>query len=206
MINNRLNKDIRDYIVSEAVKKAGIPEAFDEIKKRRAKWADDVRIHALGGKEKAKKAESIKKRFEKTAAEFPKGLIDGPFRTGYDIAVNIAGKYFRVGFCGSVGSIPHQGRVYKITLSETVLKADHQLASEFDDIERDNLSIEEKRDDIRVKVRAAVDSLTTVKKLLEIWPEVSELLPKESKPAAKLPMVPVSELNAEIGLPSEVTL
>ncbi|MFA2284800.1 Nmad5 family putative nucleotide modification protein, partial [Escherichia coli] len=51
---------------------------------------------------------------------------------------------------------------------------------------------------------AALNSVTTVKRLIEVWPESKELLPKEAdKASTALPALRVEDLNKMIGLPSE---
>ncbi|MFT7963069.1 Nmad5 family putative nucleotide modification protein, partial [Salmonella enterica] len=46
--------------------------------------------------------------------------------------------------------------------------------------------------------------VTTVKRLIEVWPESKELLPKEAdKASTALPALRVEDLNKMIGLPSE---
>ncbi|ELV4980379.1 hypothetical protein SHB81_000001, partial [Escherichia coli] len=53
-------------------------------------------------------------------------------------------------------------------------------------------------------VWAALNSVTTVKRLIEVWPESKELLPKEAdKASTALPALRVEDLNKMIGLPSE---
>ncbi|MFN0682916.1 Nmad5 family putative nucleotide modification protein, partial [Escherichia coli] len=53
-------------------------------------------------------------------------------------------------------------------------------------------------------VRLPLNSVTTVKRLIEVWPESKELLPKEAdKASTALPALRVEDLNKMIGLPSE---
>lgn len=51
------------------------------------------------------------------------------------------------------------------------------------------------------KNRGVIESVTTTGRLREIWPEVSELLPKGSETqGAMLPAICLADLNAELGL------
>lgn len=52
------------------------------------------------------------------------------------------------------------------------------------------------------KVRGILESVKTIKQLLELWPEVKDFIPTEvMKPSAMhLPMVPIDEINKELGL------
>lgn len=54
-------------------------------------------------------------------------------------------------------------------------------------------------DEARLAVRTILDSVTTTKRLLEVWPEVEKYLPGEGKPVESKALVPpVSELNKKI--------
>lgn len=195
----RLNRRIKDDIIANAVIKAGVPEKKKALIKRRADWVENVRLAAIGGKEVDKKIQSIKKRFE----ELPKGIIEsGVFRTDYDIYLNVAGARFRAYFNGKDN---YQGdQVHKITPAGFTIKADDPLAKEFTAIEKEEGAISEEESTIRVNVEGALSEVTTVKKLLEAWPEVKELLPSDLSPVKKqLPAVKSSDINKLIGLPSE---
>lgn len=78
------------------------------------------------------------------------------------------------------------------------LDVDHPLTLEFNSISNDwnNLKTESIR--LRSEVRAVLDSVTTVKRLLEVWPEVKDLLPELKKPTVNLPVVQIDRINAEI--------
>ena len=84
-----------------------------------------------------------------------------------------------------------------------MLAADHPLSVEFSQLEDERETLAKKRDDLRTEVRAAVNSCTTVAKLLRIWPEAKELLPAYATQTTNLPAVQVDKLNAAIGLPTE---
>lgn len=54
---------------------------------------------------------------------------------------------------------------------------------------------------LRSRVKAVVESVTSVGRLVEVWPEVTELLPEvHAGPKGTLPALLISDLNAEIGL------
>jgi hypothetical protein len=58
--------------------------------------------------------------------------------------------------------------------------------------------------EIEATVWAALNSVTTLKRLIEVWPESKELIPKDSDNAkAALPALRVEDLNRMIGLPTE---
>lgn len=54
---------------------------------------------------------------------------------------------------------------------------------------------------LRSRVKAVVESVTSVARLVEVWPEVTELLPEvHAGPKGTLPALLIADLNAEIGL------
>lgn len=203
----RLNNKIREAIIKNAIVKSGVVAREDELIARRAKLADDVRLFAIGGADAEKKLDS---EFEKVRKQLKK-LDDGFFkytsypspRTDYDIDVNFAGRAARLYFNG----LEHnQGKaVYKnyITGNRVVITVDNQLNDEFDEIEIEQRTVNDLRAHVKAEVTAMVNSVTTVKKLLEIWPESKELLPPEEQVQSTAIVANVDNLNTIIGLPSE---
>ncbi|MBZ7312623.1 hypothetical protein FMK79_17585 [Klebsiella oxytoca] len=58
--------------------------------------------------------------------------------------------------------------------------------------------------EIESTVWAALNSVTTLKRLVEVWPESKELIPESSDDArTTLPALKVEDLNRMIGLPTE---
>ncbi|MBZ7208083.1 hypothetical protein FMK66_11450 [Klebsiella michiganensis] len=63
-----------------------------------------------------------------------------------------------------------------------------------------------RKKEIEATVWAALNSVTTLKRLIEVWPESKELIPENSDNArASLPALKVEDLNRMIGLPTEDT-
>lgn len=48
-----------------------------------------------------------------------------------------------------------------------------------------------------------LNSVTTVKRLLEVWPEVEAFVPKNPEQLNNLPAIPLAQLNSVLGLPPE---
>lgn len=85
-----------------------------------------------------------------------------------------------------------------------MFSAEHEITKRFDEICALQQKLEAKKKDIESNVWAALNSVTTVKRLIEVWPESKELLPKEAdKASTALPALRVEDLNKMIGLPSE---
>lgn len=62
-------------------------------------------------------------------------------------------------------------------------------------------ALSEKKGALYQRVSNVINSVTTVKRLLEVWPEVKDFLPEEnSGPAGGLPAEIIADLNKEIGL------
>ena len=189
----RLNTHIRDTIISNALEKSGNKARRDATAKRRQIWADAVRVSALGPD--AAKIELIVAKADKLAAELPEG-----YRSGYSIAstrgnltLNCAGLTVRV----------NEWDGMKLSPSTHTLLADDPLVQEFHDICSEEKANAESWEAVKTSVKAAVHSVTTVAKLLKIWPEAKELLPtyvEESKD--QLPAIQVADLNKLVGLPS----
>lgn len=62
-------------------------------------------------------------------------------------------------------------------------------------------ALSDKKRALYQRVHRVINSVTTVKRLLEVWPEVKDFLPEEnSGPAGGLPTEIIADLNKEIGL------
>lgn len=89
-----------------------------------------------------------------------------------------------------------------------VIKSDHPYAvmlAKAKDLQADHDAMREdyheKRSAARVKAMRVIDSVTTVKRLLEIWPQVQEFLPEMvSGQGGGVPAYLVEDLNKEFGL------
>lgn len=202
----RLNNRIKEEIVEKALIKAGIPDKKKAIRKRRAAWAEAVRIAAIGGAEMEKKIKSINRRFKKAMSEFPEDLIsrESLFRTDHHIYMNVGGCQAYAQFNGTTSGWPRNNRVYKVSPAKFTLEADAPLAVEFRAIEAEEKDVDEEESNLRANVIGALSKVGSVKRLLDMWPEAKELLPSDLSPVkAQLPAVRTEDLNAMIGLPSE---
>jgi len=82
------------------------------------------------------------------------------------------------------------------------LEDDHPHVQEVRDYAKDLLRLVTKKDDIERQVEASLTGITTVAKLLKVWPEAKVLLPDDiDAPSSSLPAVQVDTLNQLIGLP-----
>lgn len=85
-----------------------------------------------------------------------------------------------------------------------LFSADHALSKRFEKLNKKESKIKKKESEIEANVQAALNSVTTIKRLIEIWPESKELIPADiSKASVLLPALQVEDLNKLIGLPTD---
>lgn len=201
----KLTNAIRDVIVHNAVAKSGLNDVRDAIVKQRAEWANKVRLEAIGGVEVEKSLRAINDQYEALRESVPKrvqGDFRKPAKTRNDIHLNIAGISFNAYFHGNI-DYSRCDQVYRISPSSHTLFAENPLVAEFYEIHNKQEEYDDKLSTLTNSVRAAVQKVTTVKKLLEVWPEAKELIPEEvEKQVKQLPAIKTEDLNKMIGLPT----
>lgn len=205
-MTTRLNVELRNKIVENAVAKSEVPKLKDAYTTGLKKWIDDVWLLAIGGKKALAKLEKVAELEAKIRADFPKDLHtnDRLLRRDYDLGLNLAGMNLRLYFYGGLTSASghSEGKHYRFTPSHFTIEGGHPLHQKFLDLEADKHAYEDTEATIRGNVRSAVNSVSTVEKLVELWPEAIELLPAETaKPCTALAVQP-AELNTMIGLPT----
>lgn len=212
----RLTKLIKEQIVANAITKSGILNREAKNIKARAKLADKCRIESLGGKAKLNKMVKAA-ALAKEATDAVKSISDnntGDFRATFNRQIQIT-----VAFGGMQDTLQYNGntlptketdkRVYLTPAPfghyrSLTVPADHTLTKEWDAINAEQKIINDIRDNISVNTWAILESVTTDKKLIEIWPESFELIPKSvASPTINLPTTDVKTLNDMIGIPSD---
>lgn len=201
----KLTKAVKEQIVKNAVEKSGLINEHNKIIQRRAEWANNVRLFAIGGADVEKQLIAINEQYEKLYASVD-GSLRGDFRkpvkADNDIYVNVSGISFTALFNGQLG-YNKSDHIYKITPNNIVLLADNPLVAEFHEIHNQQEEYNNKVVTLNNSVNGVIANITTVKKLLDVWPEAKELLPPEiEKQTINLPMVQTADLNKLIGLPS----
>lgn len=79
--------------------------------------------------------------------------------------------------------------------------ADHPLTERWLQFENTKKSLNSERDNLSSHIRAVLASVTTIKKLIEIWPEIKEFAePFEKEPIVTAVSFPIQELNTRLGL------
>jgi len=206
----RLNKSIRNSIINNAIKASGVNTRQEALIKRRAKLADDVRLFAIGGSEREAELNAAYDKVVKYAkTNTVESFIDIEVSRseGYGINVNFAGRAVDLYFTGKeeycysdAVSKPYVNTSYSKRIAIT---ADNPLNDEFDAINKEQRIIDDLRTQVKSEVTAMVNSVTTIKKLLELWPESEGLLPAGEKSQSTALVADVNKLNTMIGLPKE---
>lgn len=201
----RLTNDIKDIIKNNALAKAGIFKQKEELKKEFNQLALDVRIEALGGEDKAKKMELVLE----VAISNLKMLRE---EVNSDIGTyNSKNSRIIPAFAGQrttlyYGNDKDDNEIRLLTPSrdKCLFSADHELSKRFEKLNKKESRIKKKESEIEANVQAALNSVTTIKRLIEIWPESKELIPTDiSKASIQLPALQVEDLNKLIGLPTD---
>lgn len=195
----RLTNNLRDKIVANAMAKTPLAAEKATLQQDKYTLAEAFRIASLGGPEEAARLQRVNARLEKEIAAIPDALRNTftPMRHDYDMGrMNLGG--LRVNLPYAAGTADR-----RICPTGAVFEGDHPLVLQFHELTNRGADIEKRSSDLRIQVNAVLDSCTTVKKLLDVWPEAKELLPTDVEEARpQLPAVQTAELNALIGLPT----
>ncbi|EJD6501589.1 hypothetical protein VCB84_002019 [Providencia rettgeri] len=201
----RLTNSLKEVITQNALEKSGVIQQEKELDLKYNKLALEVRIEALGGESKAKEMDGLYSK----AVELTEKLRQS---VNEDIGVHYALRHRLYASFGGMrlwlkyGKKENGDKTYLLTPcdSKCLFAADHPLSIKFSELEDEKRNITNKVKDVKSNVTAALNSVTTVKRLLAIWPEAKELLPKDVEKASfQLPALKVEKLNEIIGLPTE---
>ena len=196
MSSIRLTTRMKEKIARNALIKSGVFTELEEVTKLKNQLALDARVVAFGGKKKTEEVDQLSSKLMAISEELEK--------LGCSFYLTVSGR--RVGWY----SYGKDGNGEDILLptptkDKCMFSAEHEITKRFDEICALQQKLEAKKKDIESNVWAALNSVTTVKRLIEVWPESKELLPKEAdKASTALPALRVEDLNKMIGLPSEV--
>lgn len=205
MTTVRLTNAIRDEIAKKALEKSGIEEELKQHAKEVQQFSFDVRTYLLGGEKAVQEIESQLKKITTHIAAINKHNICEVYLASchnWSFRVSFGGMQTRLNF----GQDEKGDPIYMVTPStdKALLAGDHELSKRFMELENKGAQLNSKREEIKNNVYAALKSVTSLKRLLEVWPEAKELLPKtEDIVRATLPSVKVEDLNKMIGLPTE---
>ena len=192
----RLNKDHREFIANKAKQMSPNNKQLDAHREKGKELGEKLRIEALGGHDIANKYEGVRKQLENIRNTLPDNLLS------HTIGICLAHSIFVKNSSG--------GYRYGFPLPEVAVYSgrllDAKESAYYEQIE-DYIHTEEKLrkqlQEVRDTVYASIEGITTLKKLLETWPEVKELLPDElTQPKVSLPAMQTKKLNTMVGLPT----
>lgn len=205
MASTRLTTHIRDALLKKLLERAFKTRCEDFLK-----WAAAfaVKVHAdVFGDDLAK------------MKALPKGWLP----TDDDIMVRFGGDQTRLSFRGSLGTggipdifrrcgAPGGDNVYLVLTTDKknttakVYNARDDLAAEYEAFINERKDLVEEIERAARTAKAAMDSCTTIQKLIAVWPEVEEFAKEflvDGERKALLPDIPRSQLNAILNLPPE---
>ena len=206
---SRLNKSIREGIINNAIEACGYNRRNESLIKRRANLANDVRLFAIGGEEKEREVIEKFNRINKHLKSNEDNLISCELSLADkddEVYVNFSGMAVNLSFNGLVergGDLVYKNFVSSRYNNRVSITRDNPLYSEFEAVESEQKVIKDIKSQVVAEVTAMVNSVTTIKKLIEVWPESKELLPEEQSCQSTALVADVNRLNAVIGLPKE---
>lgn len=201
----RITKALIQGMQENAVEKAGINKARIDLKARDQSLTEQLRVLSLGGQDEYQKVADVEKKLRKLVESVPKHMRASsylhsqilPRDTGFN--VNLAGAKVYRNFIDADGN--QKSKIYG---KDLIIQQGDPAVAEFYAIEDEKKALDEREKLIRTQVGAAASKVTTVKRLLEIWPESAELLPAAAESSVvNFPAIRTEDLNKLIGLPSE---
>ena len=198
----RLTKDIKAAILNAALKKAGILDKEVAIRNRYAEWAECVRVKFVTDEQLKLIEQAI------LAASLVRGeLTDYSFHPRKSNAIenaNVGGQRRTVYFCGAIAREDRKPADRKITPygGHINLAPDDPMTEQLYAIDHDAAALKSEREHLKLSILAVLDSVTTDKRLIQVWPEAVAFIPVAERAAtSNLPALPIADLNKMIGLP-----
>lgn len=206
----RLTNEARDKIVKAALDKSGFPTRLQEARDAVEKIKMECLISAFGG---LKPYRRLVDRFntieEKVKALRDEGiLISNPreYSTWNADKINIAGMNVSYPKHSVLGNPEFEGLKF-IRLNDgakPTITADNPLVQKFLNAEKVVEELDTTLKGIKENVKAVVYSVSSTKRLVEVWPEAAELIPSDIEVVrAAVPAINFTSLNASIGIPSD---
>ncbi|WP_224267647.1 Nmad5 family putative nucleotide modification protein [Klebsiella michiganensis] len=205
MTSIRLTNAIREQIAKNALTKSGIVAALEALQVNRHRAARDARVFAFGGTEKTAKVDKAYEKLGRLLSELRASGTSIYLSSGLSSSIYIAISGRQLGWC-PYGKDSKGGDILLATPNRDLclFGAEHEITKRFDEIMNEEQKLNARAKEIEATVWAALNSVTTLKRLVEVWPECKELIPENSDNArASLPALKVEDLNRMIGLPTE---
>lgn len=193
----RLTVDLKKTIARNAQEKSNAAKKLKELESVEHDLARRALVDYAGGESELTKFTLKAKRAYKALSELPSEFHhdrEPPKKSSIDIRCEGLGHNVTLNF--KIPKLFANRGYYRVK--------DKRLAADIVKWWNAHSAAYEERSNVYHEVMGALSSITTVKKLLEVWPEAAELLPADVGTAkSSLPMVQTDDLNRIIGLPSE---
>lgn len=195
----KLTKLVKQAILEAALNKAGINEKKAAIRARYADWFETVRTSFVTP-EVTEKVNAANKHIKDLDPCLYVSV--SAYKSSY-IRANVGGQWRRIYWCGAQSygeAIDSDHALY--APYEPVISADNPFAQQLYAIDHDSTALSSEIEQLKVSLNAVLDSASTDKRLIEIWPEAVAFIPAAEKAnTPQLPALPIAELNKLIGLP-----
>lgn len=127
-------------------------------------------------------------------------LPDGFLPTDGDVKVQFEGQRFTHVYFGERRRIA-KSHEYN---AARVYDAKHPLTARYDAWKKAQDDLDAEKSKAKSSAEAVLNSVTTVKKLIEVWPEVEQFArPFAVESSSRAIALPIRELNARLGLPPQ---
>lgn len=198
----KLNKVNRAAIVVAAMSKAGIDEKRALIRLHYAQWAEEVRLRYVTPEQQC-----LIEAAETACRQISGKLVYNGLKLNRDKAIdraNIAGQTRTVYYDGSLKYVSGETEKIetRVTPSGVILLGTDPLTEKLYEIDRWAANLEKEIEQLSASLWAVLNSVSTDKKLIEIWPEALAFIPAAEKAnTPQLPALPIADLNKMLGLP-----
>jgi len=187
----RLTNNRREVILSNLLKDKFIVP-IDEFKEKQSSIAEDVYTEFFG-------RAAIKRMYS-----LPRGWMEE--RPTFSAKLGGYSHHFTVGEDWK-RSVEYKEKCYQNrwcvrmpTDASIMLPADHKLSIEYQKAEDAKAKINESRAHAYAQASSVLLSVSTLKRLMEVWPEVGPYVPADMYEEQVLPTLPIQSLNETFGL------
>lgn len=195
----RLSKNIKAAILNAAIAKSGIKEREAAIRSRYAAWAEAVRVRYVTPEVEA--AIEAARAASNAVANMFKERSFSPEKRGR-ISVNVAGQRREYYWNGDDNYDPSDYHEKLCPDRSATLTADDHLTEQLWAIDDAAKALKDEREQLTVSLNAVLDSVSTDKQLIAVWPEAVAFIPAAERASSpQLPALPIADLNRMIGLP-----
>ena len=202
----RLNKEIKMTILRNAVEKSTLVNEAKALIAERALIAESLRRQFIS-EESENEIDSIYQRLDQLEKETHISLFND-YSKYYKIMVNINGFGLNVPFSGYHHNVSRNilNLYNEREVKKTISRGNRYVITDDCGIMENEKKCDELYErycSLKTHVNAILSKCNTDNQLLKLWPESSELIPKEQVTPSNELMVETDELNAMIGLPTE---